>query len=62
MQLSDFGYTFQYCAEWMKNNFLNVEVSFWGLETTIGIIFAWCFFGSIILNFIRSFIGYYVGD
>lgn len=58
-QLTDFGWTFHYISDWLNNNFWNVVVEFWGLQTSIGAIVAWVLLGSITIGFMRSLIGWY---
>lgn len=50
---SDFGYLFAGLANWFKVNILDMQISFFDLETSLGAILFWCLLGSVVLRYIR---------
>lgn len=52
-QFSDFGYTFAYLAKWFQANILDLSISFFGVETSLGAILFWTIFGGCFLRYIR---------
>lgn len=50
---SDFGYLFAALGKWVQDNILNLQLSFFGLETSLGALLFWIMLGSIFLRYIR---------
>lgn len=51
--MRDFGQIVIDLLDWMVNNWWSIEISFFGLSTTIGMITAWIVVGGVVLWFVK---------
>lgn len=56
-KLMDFGQIVQNLFQWLVDHWWSIELSFFGLTTTVGMITAWVVVGSVVLWFVRMLLG-----
>lgn len=54
--MSDFGFLMSNFFEWLVNNWWVREITFFGINTTIGVITGFVVIGSVVLWFVKRLV------